>query len=75
MCLADELFFQGQIFPLCQHPISTDSTSTALRCKKPPVIELRQFVCRHKPPRSWNRFLFSQRSPTPHIRLPKASSQ
>lgn len=99
MCLADELFFQGQILPLRRHSISADSASAALRCNS--MERCRSAGCTTsassrssstrshqssssgnssaaasgKPPRSWNRFQFSQPSPTPHIRLPKASSR
>ncbi|RAL46693.1 hypothetical protein DM860_004972 [Cuscuta australis] len=96
MCLADELFFGGQILPLRRHSVSADSASAALRCnsmercRSATSASSRSSSTRShqssssatssaaasgKPPRSWNRFQFSQPSPTPHIRLPKASSR
>ncbi|CAH9118875.1 unnamed protein product [Cuscuta epithymum] len=102
MCVADELFFQGQILPLPRrHSVSADSAPAILRCNS--FERCRSAGCttsassrssstrshqssssaassagaaaHGKPPvRAWNRFQFSQPSPTPHIRISKAAS-
>ncbi|VFQ75319.1 unnamed protein product [Cuscuta campestris] len=59
----------------CRSATSASSRSSSTRSHQSSSSATSSAAASGKPPRSWNRFQFSQPSPTPHIRLPKASSR